>query len=127
MVFALFVFVLWTLCCHFIWIVHFELPLRYSLMFIYQFAQQIARNGVTIAFRGVCVVQFLVIQYEDKQSKNTTQYVLDTTRYKQTHIAYIRHEPFYKQLGVKTNRTLLVCGNRHGHFKWHFIVHVSYK
>jgi hypothetical protein len=33
-VFVLFVFVLCTLCCHFLWIVHMWLPLRYSLTFI---------------------------------------------------------------------------------------------
>ena len=44
-------------------------------------------------------------QDEEKQNKNTTQYVLDTTMRKQTQITYIRHEPPYKQLGVKTNRT----------------------
>jgi hypothetical protein len=34
-VFVLFFFVLCTLCCQFLWIVHFWLPLRYSLTFIY--------------------------------------------------------------------------------------------
>ena len=34
-VFDLFVFVLCTLCCQFLWIVHLWLPLRYSLTFIY--------------------------------------------------------------------------------------------
>jgi len=33
-VFALFVFVLCTLCCQFLWTIHFWLPLRYSLTFI---------------------------------------------------------------------------------------------
>ena len=33
-IFVLFVFVLCTLCCQFLWIVLFWLPLRYSLMFI---------------------------------------------------------------------------------------------
>ena len=37
-------------------------------------------------------------QDEDKQ--NTTQYVLDTTRRKQTQITSTRHEPSYKQLEV---------------------------
>jgi hypothetical protein len=32
---VLFFFVLCTLCCQFLWSVHFFLPLRYSLMFIY--------------------------------------------------------------------------------------------
>jgi len=27
----------------------------------------------------------------------------------------IRHEPSYKQQGVKTNRTSFSCGNRSGH------------
>ena len=42
-------------------------------------------------------------QDEEKQNKNTTQYMLDTT---------IR-----KQLEVKTNRTSFLCGNRNGHHK----------
>jgi hypothetical protein len=41
-------------------------------------------------------------QDEDKHSKDTTEYVLDTTMRKQTQI---RHEPYYKQQEVKTNRT----------------------
>jgi hypothetical protein len=41
-------------------------------------------------------------QDEEKQNKNTAQYVLDTTMRKQTQI---RHEPYYKQQEVKTNRT----------------------
>ena len=32
-----------------------------------------------------------------------------------TQITYIRHELSYKQLEVKTNWTLFVCGNRSGH------------
>jgi hypothetical protein len=36
-VLVLFVFVLCALCCQFLWIVHFWLPLRYSLTFICQF------------------------------------------------------------------------------------------
>ena len=35
-VFALFSFVSCTLCCEFLWLVHFWLPLRYSLTFIRQ-------------------------------------------------------------------------------------------
>jgi hypothetical protein len=41
-------------------------------------------------------------QEEDKQSENTTQYVLYTTTRKQTQI---KHEPSYKQLEVKMNWT----------------------
>jgi hypothetical protein len=49
-------------------------------------------------------------QVEEKQKKNTKQYVVfDTTMRKQTQMTYITHEPYYKQLGVKTNRTLFVC------------------
>jgi len=33
-VFGLFVFVMCALCCQFLWIVHFWLPLQYSLSFI---------------------------------------------------------------------------------------------
>ena len=34
-VFVLFLFVLCTQCCQFLWIVHFLLPLQYSLTFIF--------------------------------------------------------------------------------------------
>ena len=44
-------------------------------------------------------------QDEEKQNKNTTQYVLDTTIRKETQITNMRHEPSYKQLEVKMNRT----------------------
>jgi hypothetical protein len=37
-VFVLFVFVLCVLCCQFLWIVHFVLPLRYSLTFIHTYS-----------------------------------------------------------------------------------------
>ena len=37
-VFVLIVFVLYTLNCQFLWIVHFLFPLRYSLTFIYSFS-----------------------------------------------------------------------------------------
>jgi hypothetical protein len=46
-------------------------------------------------------------QDEDKQNKNITQYMLDTTLQKQTQITQIRHATYYKQLEVKTNRTPL--------------------
>ena len=55
------------------------------------------------------------IQDEEKQSKNTTQYVLDTTIHKQTQITYTSNEPSYKQLKVKTTRTSFPRGNRNGH------------
>ena len=42
-------------------------------------------------------------QDQDKQKKITTQYMLDITIPKQTHIMQIRHE--HKLLEVKTNRT----------------------
>ena len=48
-------------------------------------------------------------QDKQKQNKNKTQYVLDTTMRKQTQITLIRHEPSYKQLEIKTNRTALSC------------------
>ena len=44
-------------------------------------------------------------QNDEKQTENTTQYVLDTTMRKQTQITLISHEPSYKQLQVMTNRT----------------------
>ena len=40
-------------------------------------------------------------QDEDKQNKNTTQYVLDTTIRKHTKTTQIRSNPSYKQLEVK--------------------------
>ena len=56
-------------------------------------------NPVTLAALGT--------QDEDKQNKNITQYMLDTTLQKQTQITQIRHATYYKQLEVKTNRTPL--------------------
>ena len=38
-VFVLFVFVLCTLSCQFLWIVHFSQPLQYYLMFIYYYSE----------------------------------------------------------------------------------------
>ena len=51
---------------------------------------------------------------QDEEIQNTirTQYVLDTTIRKQTQI---RHEPSYKQMEIKTNRTSFICGNGKGH------------
>ena len=51
-------------------------------------------------------------QDEDKQSKNTTQYLLDNTIRKQTQTTQARHEPSFKQLEVRTNRTSPLCGHR---------------
>ena len=42
-------------------------------------------------------------QDEEKQNKNTIQYVLDTTIRKETQITNMRHETSYKQLEVKMN------------------------
>ena len=39
------------------------------------------------------------------KNQSTTQYVLDTTLRKQTQITQIRHEHYYTQLDVKTNRS----------------------
>ena len=51
-------------------------------------------------------------QDEEKHNNNTTYYVLDTTMRKKTpQILYIRHEPSYKQLNVKTNRTSIYAVN----------------
>jgi hypothetical protein len=47
---------------------------------------------------------------KNKNKKSPTQCALDTTIRKQTQITLIRHEPSYKQLEVKTNRTSFVCG-----------------
>ena len=46
-----------------------------------------------------------------RKQKDPTQCVLDTTIRKQTQITLIRHDPSYRQLEVKTNRTSCVCGN----------------
>ena len=43
-VFVLFVLVLCTLYCQFLWIAHFPLPLRYSLTFIELYIIKICRN-----------------------------------------------------------------------------------
>ena len=48
---------------------------------------------------------------QTKTNTKWTQCALDTTIRKQTQITLIRHEPSYKQLGVKTKRTSFVCGN----------------
>ena len=48
---------------------------------------------------------------QTKTNKKRTQSALYTTIRKQTQITLIRHEPSYKQLGVKTNQPSLVCGN----------------
>ena len=37
------------------------------------------------------------IQVDEKQSKDTSQYVLDTTMRKQPQMTQIRYEPSYKQ------------------------------
>ena len=42
---------------------------------------------------------------EEKQNKNKTHYVLDTTLRKRTQITSKRHESCYKEMEVKTNRT----------------------
>jgi hypothetical protein len=54
-VFALFFFILCTQCCKFFWIVHFGLPLQYSLTFInlfasftkYKYFQTVNNNSIT--------------------------------------------------------------------------------
>ena len=43
--------------------------------------------------------------------KTPTQCALNTTIRKQTQTKLIRHDPSYKQLEVKTNRTSFLCGN----------------
>jgi hypothetical protein len=47
-------------------------------------------------------------QDEEKQNIQTTQYMFDTTMCKQTQQTLKRHESSYKQLEVKTNRTLFL-------------------
>ena len=41
--------------------------------------------------------------------------MLDTTLLKRTQLTQIRHEPYYKQLEVKTNRTSFLCWNHNRH------------
>ena len=48
----------------------------------------------------------LATQDEEKQDKNTTRYVLDTTKSKQTQITKLIHQPSYKQPHVSFS---LVC------------------
>ena len=43
--FSLFLSVLCTLCCQFLWIVHLWLPLRYSLAFIYRLNRRMYNNA----------------------------------------------------------------------------------
>ena len=54
-------------------------------------------------------------QHEEKQNKNTTRNVLDTTMLKQAQIPSIRNDTSYKQVEVKTNRPSFVCENRNGY------------
>jgi hypothetical protein len=56
-----------------------------------------------------------IIRDEEKQKKNTTQYVLDITIRNQAQLTQKRHVPSYKQLEVKTNRTSFSYGNRYVH------------
>ena len=56
-----------------------------------------------------------IIRDEEKQKKNTTQYLLDITMPNQTQLTQIRHVPSYKQLEVKTNRTSFSYGNGYVH------------
>ena len=48
-VFVLFFFVLCTLCCQFLWIVHFWLPLRYSLTFIFTYCSEPITSWIDFA------------------------------------------------------------------------------
>ena len=53
-----------------------------------------------------------------RQNKNKIHNIIYVGHYygrKQTQITQIRHEFFYKQLEVKTNRKSFLCGNRNGH------------
>jgi hypothetical protein len=86
--------VLCVQCCQFYWLVHSSLPLQFSLTFI-------------------CPVSGVFNVANTK--KNTTQYVLDTTMRNLNKHKQRRHEPYYKQLEVKMNRTSFSCGNRNGH------------
>ena len=50
------------------------------------------------------------------KTKTTTQYIVETTMRKQTHNVNKSCAPI-KQLGIKTNRTSFLCGNRNEHHK----------
>ena len=63
-------------------------------------------------------------QNEDKQNKNTMQYVLGTTIFKQIQIRSIRHESSYRQPEVQTNRSSFLCGNRNGHYNTEWYTNV---
>ena len=54
--FCLSSFLLCTLCCQSLWIVHFWLPLRHSLMFIYNHDSEILQttNQVYLSFKILC-------------------------------------------------------------------------
>ena len=46
------------------------------------------------------------------KKKKPTQYVLDTYMRKQAQLTWIKHEPSYKHMDVKTNQTSYACRNR---------------
>ena len=52
---------------------------------------------------------------ESKQTKTTTQYVLDTPIRKEAQNSQIRYSSSHIQLETKMNRTSFSCGNRNGH------------
>jgi hypothetical protein len=65
-VFALFFFVLFTICCQFFWIVHFLLPLRYSLAFIAHLRVLIYLEiSQKIMFVYICIViEYSITKWE---------------------------------------------------------------
>ena len=56
--------------------------------------------------------QHMIHKTKKNKTKNTTQYVLDTTIRKQTQT---RHEPSYQLLERKMNHTSLPLRNHNGH------------
>jgi hypothetical protein len=61
------------------------------------------REHLYVLFPKMDKQEKLGTQSEDKQSKNTTRYVFNSTRYIQ------------KQLEIKTNHSSFLCGNRNRH------------
>ena len=74
-VFVLFFLVLYTLCCQFLWIVHFWLPYRYSLTFIFNICLY-NRCLPPLIERRVSLMGFSSINIFDKLSLHLRRLVL---------------------------------------------------
>jgi hypothetical protein len=86
--------VLCTLCCQFLWIVHFWLPLGYSLTFMHT-----RRRKTKQKHNVICIGHHYVHTNRINDMSPST---------------INRHEPFYHQLEVKMNLTSF-SGNRNGY------------